>query len=165
MVDLTAYKHQWYLANKKRLNERGRAYYKRNREHLQTKMREYYEAHKDKIDAYQREWKDTHSDYMKPYLTRYFKNTTQEKRRQAIKKLGGKCVNCGCSEYSVLQLNHINGGGGKEARKRAMSRIAVQVLEGQRQDIDVRCMLCNWLHYLTLSKPEVAKHFQIIYTP
>ena len=61
--------------------------------------------------------------------------------------LGGKCVYCGCDNYDILELNHINGGGTKE--KKGTLTVAREVLKGLRTDIELTCSICNMWHNVT----------------
>jgi len=61
--------------------------------------------------------------------------------------LGGKCINCGISDWRLLQVNHINGGGNEERRIRTNYKTWEQILNGERSgEFDVRCANCNILH-------------------
>jgi len=71
-------------------------------------------------------------------------------RQQVIQKLGGKCAKCGCDNYDALEINHLNGGGRKEAKKISNKAFYLAILNGTRQtdDLDIRCKVCNNVHYL-----------------
>jgi adenine-specific DNA methylase len=97
---------------------------------------------KDKNRDYQKEW--ARKNRVKSYDYR------RELRKRAINKLGGKCVNCGCNDYKALEINHINGGGGKEHKEHhnEAKQVYLDIINGKRQDLDLRCKVCNALHYL-----------------
>ncbi len=95
------------------------------------------------------------------YRTQYRQNRPQRQvknRRQADERhqkvaalLGGVCVKCGISDWRVLQVNHINGGGQKEQRRgRSEGRphMYQDILTGRRStdDLDLRCANCNVLY-------------------
>ena len=44
----------------------------------------------------------------------YFRKYAEKFRLKALKELGGKCKRCGFSDWRALEIDHINGGGGKE---------------------------------------------------
>lgn len=69
----------------------------------------------------------------------------RQNRGKAINKLGGKCVNCGETDLRVLQVNHLNGGGGKDDKGLVFYR---KIVKGERdiEDLDVRCANCNILY-------------------
>lgn len=65
--------------------------------------------------------------------------------------LGGpKCANCGCDEKSILEINHINGGGNKELRDRDKTMLYRDIIKGRRDlsEFNILCRPCNMLHYV-----------------
>lgn len=60
-----------------------------------------------------------------------------------------KCVRCGCDDYSLLELNHKNGGGVQERKKTPYVNLYRNILSGKRsiEDFEVTCMVCNRAHY------------------
>lgn len=77
-------------------------------------------------------------------------------RRKALEIINGspylKCVKCGCSEYRLLEINHINGGGRQELISLRGENLYALILRGKRKidDLDIRCKLCNNLHFIEL---------------
>ncbi len=69
------------------------------------------------------------------------------RRSEALKLLGGRCVNCGETDRRVLQINHINGAGRDETVGNSYKFIK-DILSGARKtdDLDVRCANCNVLY-------------------
>ena len=69
------------------------------------------------------------------------------RRTEAIRMLGGKCVNCGETDRRVLQINHLNGGGRAETVGNSYKFIN-RILSGERKidDLDIRCANCNILY-------------------
>jgi hypothetical protein len=69
----------------------------------------------------------------------------QAKRAAAIAHLGGKCLHCGFADLRAVQIDHVNGGGGKELRgpggKYAMY---LRVLAGD-PGYQALCANCNWI--------------------
>ena len=49
--------------------------------------------------------------------------------KKAIKILGGKCVECGCSDIRVLEIDHINGDGGKERKQKGHYHIGEAIVQ------------------------------------
>lgn len=81
--------------------------------------------------------------------------------------LGGKCVNCGCDNTDALEINHKNGGGTRERRERNGSKaFYLAILSGRRDsaDLEIRCKVCNILHYLKELK-KVEGNWKITWTP
>ena len=93
--------------------------------------------------------------YSRAYLVR---------RRQKLLEIlcGGvpQCAKCGCDDTRVLEINHIDGGGGKEIqkmdsknRKGVMAQgFYMSIIKNERKtdDLNVLCRPCNALHYLNL---------------
>lgn len=74
-------------------------------------------------------------------------------RKKVIKKLGGKCVYCGCDDYDALEINHKNGGGYKEKKVKyngSYRSFLYAILNGSRptDDLEIACKVCNALHCL-----------------
>lgn len=91
---------------------------------------------------------------------------TNENRRKLRKKvvdlLGGKCVNCGCTTYEVLEINHINGAG----KKRERGSLLRNILAGKRDtsDLEITCSMCNTLHWVKVLR-GVPGNWEITWTP
>lgn len=56
---------------------------------------------------------------------------------------GNICVDCGCSEIDVLQLDHINGGGQLERTKLSNLQILKRAINNPN-DYQLLCANCNW---------------------
>ena len=66
-------------------------------------------------------------------------------RRKVLSKYGSICCNCGFSDHRALQLDHVNGGGGREVKElgsRGVYRKALKDTEGLYQ---LLCANCNWI--------------------
>jgi hypothetical protein len=63
--------------------------------------------------------------------------------REVITKLGGKCVKCGETDPSLLQQDHIDGGGSQHNRKTSWSRRYRAILAGDSR-CQLLCVHCNW---------------------
>lgn len=60
------------------------------------------------------------------------------------------CVNCGCNELMILEINHKNGGGCQEYKLGMRSKqLCRAIYRGDRNidEFDIRCRVCNNLHY------------------
>lgn len=73
-------------------------------------------------------------------------------RKKAIEILGGKCSNPYKldhgdfeSESRCLQIDHINGGGGKELKEIGSRGIINKILKGETEGYQLLCANCNWL--------------------
>lgn len=78
----------------------------------------------------------------------------QKLRKQALEKIAefhGKsvqCFNCGCLEFKLLQIDHINGGGYQEI-KTNWSKFIRAITKGERKldDLAILCSVCNICKY------------------
>ena len=80
----------------------------------------------------------------------------QRKRRLKLKLLvidllGGRCQKCGFTDRRTLQIDHINGGGGKELKivqvRWGRVRYLQSILSMQNPEIKYQllCANCNWI--------------------
>lgn len=117
-------------------------------------MEEQYKKYKDKnrrreyLRKYRKIWEEKNPERTKKKYLKYHANL----RKKAINILGGpKCSNCGCTVFEILEINHLNGGGRKEARSgKATFSYLRDIIHG-RVDVkkyDILCRVCNSLHYV-----------------
>ena len=64
------------------------------------------------------------------------------------------CVRCGCDDIRCLEINHKNGGGGKEhaeirAKGRSLHRLIAQMKRAV-DDLELLCRPCNAVHFLEM---------------
>lgn len=79
-----------------------------------------------------------------------------KRKQKAFELLGGAfCADCGCDEIAFLEINHINGGGSKEHKKRKCC-LADSILSGKRSTdgLNVLCRVCNAIDFLKRKKPD-----------
>ncbi len=74
-------------------------------------------------------------------------------RRRALEIVGQgrlKCRNCSCTNFDLLEINHIRGGGGKEFRRKGNTTFYRDIAAKRRRtsDLNILCKLCNTLYYL-----------------
>lgn len=114
----------------------------------------------------------------KEYNRNYYQNPINKKRqamhvkkyliklRMDVLNIIGKgkleCVNCGCDDLRVIEINHINGVGNKY--RVANIKFLWDVIKGRRptDDLDLRCRVCNALHYIELKHGKLP--FKVHYT-
>lgn len=92
-------------------------------------------------------------DYDPEEERRKWREQHQEVRKRAMDRLGGRqCVNCGCDECSLLEINHINGGGRAAAKLRSNRQLYRDIAYGrvEADDYNVLCRVCNALHYVQI---------------
>ena len=58
-----------------------------------------------------------------------------------------KCVNCGCNDERVIEINHKNGDGCKERKKYPSVTMWRKIVKGERgvNDLELTCIVCNAL--------------------
>jgi hypothetical protein len=84
--------------------------------------------------------------------TSYSKNYYLEGRKKLIELMGGKCVKCNFSDWRALQIDHINGKGGKEIKEHQNNgtlsqyykNIELSFLAGLNE-YQLLCANCNWI--------------------
>lgn len=90
-------------------------------------------------------------DYDPEEERRKWREQHKKVREKAMEKLGGKlCANCRCNDFSILEINHINGGG-RKALKRTQNRQLYWQIVNDKVDLNeynVLCRVCNALHYV-----------------
>ena len=68
-----------------------------------------------------------------------------------MEQLGGKqCCNCGCDDFSILEINHINGGGRKALKIASNRQLYLNIVKDRvnLKEYNVLCRVCNALHYV-----------------
>ena len=65
-------------------------------------------------------------------------------RDKVFEKLGDQCNQCGFSDKRALQLDHVNGGGTKERKKKSfmLYKLAIEDINNNYQ---ILCANCNWI--------------------
>ncbi len=165
------YQRKYQAKNRDRINERRRE--RRKRPDVKAKEKEYAQRpeskakraaaakiHRaenlEKCREYQREWRRKNPETAKRYyernkveLQRKGRERKQKLRRDAIDKLGGKCMICGFDDWRALQIDHINGGGKQEWLKMGSQGICRKImgmsLEEAKKEYQVLCANHNWI--------------------
>ena len=126
-----AEKHSRYRAT-----ERGS---RKHREYMREYMIAYREHRKQSgdydVEEERRKWREQH----------------RRVREKAMDVLGGKrCANCGCDEFDLLEINHINGGGRATSKTRQRRQLYRDIVKGtvNLSDYNILCRVCNALHYV-----------------
>jgi hypothetical protein len=78
---------------------------------------------------------------------------TEQLKQRVMDVLGGpKCINCGCKVLSILEINHINGGGNRGSNRSENERKKNfrKIISGRidRKLYNVLCRVCNAMHYV-----------------
>ena len=118
-------------------------------------------------NCYDRKLYHTNNEYRKRKLKRekiyreldperYKRKKRMEGHRLRVKGLtiigrgSVKCVNCGCDDWRLLEINHMKGGGRQEVKD--SKQFFRQIINGKRNidDLELRCKPCNSLHFAEL---------------
>lgn len=104
--------------------------------------------HKDssRRKEYQREYYRRNREERNKYNRIYYRKLWEK----IIKRLGGKCVYCGCNILNALEINHKHGGGRQEMKDRRKTFL-LDIQAGRRpiDDLEIVCGICNAWHRLT----------------
>lgn len=105
---------------------------------------------KKKRVIYMQNYRKRHPDYCSRQNSaqkEYYHNL----RLEVMELLGGaQCINCGCSEKSILEINHKRGGGRQQIKKLKSRRIYCEIKkdENRKEKYEITCRVCNALHYV-----------------
>lgn len=81
----------------------------------------------------------------KSCMTEANKIRQREIRVKALDNLGGKCVECGFSDYRALQVDHIEGGGHHENKNGRNQAVYSKIAKGETDGYQLLCANCNWI--------------------
>lgn len=104
-------------------------------------------------------WKENNRDR----YNELSRNSRTRQRLRVLEMVGKgilKCSRCGCDVIALLEINHINGGGAQEV-KRKNTVFYGKILRGDRSldDLNILCKMCNILHYVELKFGK--QHFRL----
>lgn len=101
---------------------------------------------KEKNREYQRNWARNNRKTLNEW--------TRNLRLKVIVHLGGKCVYCGCDDPKALEVNHKNGGGNQERKKKGKKAWYSDIINDRHDNstIELTCRVCNSWHYLVKVK-------------
>jgi len=113
---------------------------------------------------YKESWREAHPEKIEEYDKRYLKpkairnaERRRKLRKDGIIKLGGRCSSktCGwvnedgtrgCTDFRVLQFDHVNGGGTQERKKTPYYEgLCKDVLADTTGKFQLLCVNCNWI--------------------
>ena len=70
---------------------------------------------------------------------------TRAQRQLVIQTFGGKCVQCGFSDWRALQIDHINGGGRQDRSRFATKYSYLKSVLATPDKYQLLCANCNWI--------------------
>jgi len=121
-------------------------YYIDHREGIRERRRLWWIA---QIETYRGEKRQKRQVENMSKINKVTLNRWRWKRRlHLISLLGSKCRKCGIDDPRVLQINHINGNGIKDYKKRGSNGLYNDILSGKRRkdDLELLCANCNVLY-------------------
>ena len=75
---------------------------------------------------------------------KYERKKRLELRLRVLNKYGNSCIKCGFSDYRALQIDHVNGGGGKEIKKfKVRGEYYQHLLTDKTNNYQLLCANCN----------------------
>lgn len=140
---------------------------KYNFEHKEEKHKKCMDSREKKL-AYAKKWHAEHKEHDREY-GRIYRETHREEIRAKSRRQGKvkrkkvrlkilnlisngniKCVQCGCDDIRLLEINHKNGGGGKEIKSKTPSTFYRELYYGKRgtDDLEILCRVCNALDHI-----------------
>lgn len=112
------------------------------------------ETHREYMRTYMVEWRrrrQESADYDPEEERKKWREQHKQVRERAMDRLGGRlCANCGCDDFSILEINHIHGGG-RKSLKLTDNRQFYRAIVNDKVDLsayNVLCRVCNALHFV-----------------
>lgn len=89
----------------------------------------------------------------------YHQGREQHWRGQALAALGGECAHCGITDVRVLCIDHIDGGGTEQRRRKGNGQAPFyRRVAADTSGFQALCWNCNWLKRLEHDTPTyIAK--------
>ena len=112
------------------------------------------QKHREHMREYMIAWRKRRkerSDYNPDEERKKWREQHKLVRQRAMERLGGsKCSNCGCDDFSILEINHIKGGGRKELKAKQNRQLYRDIMNDKvdLSEYNVLCRVCNALHYV-----------------
>lgn len=72
-------------------------------------------------------------------------------KAKVVRALGGpRCNECGCTVEKILEVNHLRGGGQKEAKNGSSIQLYRRIARGDFRpgEFNMLCRVCNAAHYV-----------------
>ena len=136
-------------------------------EYIPKNIRNIYCSHKCAANAYHKNNKISERKYRLQHMKENrlsSRKYSRKRRKRIIYLLGNKCCNPFNLEHpswlnsiEMLQVDHINGGGGKQMREfggKYYSYVLSSISSGKKE-FQILCVACNWLKRFKLK--EVKK--------
>jgi hypothetical protein len=129
---------EYYAKKREHILDMRKKRYQENHAKELEQCRVYRETHRNETRACQKKYKDKNRVRLKAYY--------REKKAIIIAAYGGHCECCGDSHFEFLTIDHINGGGTQDRKKRAGSAFYARLekLGFPKDKYRLLCMNCNF---------------------
>lgn len=85
---------------------------------------------------------------MTPEYTRTYNREWRRKlRKEVVDHYGGKCARCSFDDVRALQIDHVDGGGGKHRKEVVIAYLLLGWLKRNKfpKGFQILCANCNWI--------------------
>lgn len=121
-------------------------YYRRNTQLVKDRQREYRRKNIDRFRAYQKEYRRNN----KERYAAYYEKVRYAKRIEILELAGGvRCSICNFGDWRALQLDHKEGGGGRDREIARSQKKTLEDLRAHPDKYQVLCANCNWIKRYT----------------
>lgn len=109
--DRREYQHRYYEEHREELRAKQHLHSQKPEIKAKTKeySKQYAATHREQKNKQMREYRHTHPHYG----IAGSRDWRRRLRQRVINHFGGKCVWCGFNDWRALQIDHINGSGGR----------------------------------------------------
>ena len=149
-----AYERAYRTKHKEEYREKKRrwdiAYREKHKDELKLKSKEYYQKNRQAIIQRTTRYHFENKEWVKKYYQKYYEEIRLESLTKVDPSL--KCAMCGCDDARFLEINHINGGGSKEAKTHTNGthNLILLIHHGKRgvENLNLLCRACNSIDHL-----------------
>src|SRR5215831_1773867 len=104
--------------------------------YLKEYNRKWYQEHKSLNRESHKAWMKAHPEVGRKGSRKYVNKI----RLEAVLKLGGACICCGCTDMRCLEIDHILPTGKKRGHRQALH---LSILQGNMENLQVLCACCH----------------------
>jgi hypothetical protein len=108
-------------------------------------QRRWRERHPDKVREQKRLYYIRHRQRLRAIRNPGNLARAQRLRQHVLAAFGGCCQRCGFADPRALQVDHINGGGGKDRRRFRNTESYLRAILENRDAFQLLCANCNWI--------------------
>lgn len=134
-----AYSKQYYRDHREEMKNAAKKYRETHKKQYAEWGAAYRKSHKKQTMERLNEWKREHPDKIKEYGSR----ANRKMKERVLAHYGNVCVGCGESDFDVLTIDHINGGGTKHIRSLNVSFYAWLIKNNFPPGYRTLCWNCN----------------------